>query len=786
MFLSPASAVRFAPVLVTVFVLAPAAPALAQKADVDVIVVLRANGVNRGEFVLRRTAAGDFWIAAQDLAKLKLDPVEQARRKAGGEAYFSFAGLGAQGIVFDEEQLMLEVEFPVRGLKQTRIDLSSRPAPIEFQRPQNSAILNYRAAVRQAGDDPLQLRLTSDLNVRVGEALLRQEAKYDSGGASPGPIRGPTQLIWDDRKAGNRFIAGDVVVFGGSFGTTFTGAGLSFSKLYAITPDVIRQPGAALQVSTLAPADLEVAVDGNPIYRTRVGPGPITLDNLYYNGGARTVRVTVTDAAGRRQVIEQPFLFTDSVLAKGLHEFSYFAGRRSELAADERLHYRDGAWQAYHRYGASDEITVEAGAEGGSDFANGGLGATLRSDRLGLLSLNLLGSLDRERSIRASGWAARYTYTTPNTSLFLGRRQYGEGFRTLASTPENPALLSETRISASARVFSAATVSADVARGRDIQGERSSYAVRFSTGLGQQISLQTEFQSTRIGSERDWGVNIYLRLDLDRQQWVNTTYRSAPNSRGVDIEAGRQLAQGEGVGYRVGVTANRQAGQDSAFGFGSANWNLRPVTLEFNGTSQLRGGHSHYAETAVSGSVVGLDGYVGLTRQVGDSFALARLGIAYPGVDIFLNNQRQGQTDASGNLLIPQVGAHGRQDLSLDDKQLPMQYNLGTKRVTIAPPYKSGTTVDFGGRKLHALTGSAWLVLGDGRKPIVSRSWTLAGDSGELAIETAPAGDFYLDDAPPGRYSGAIDIGGTAYSCRVTVPDFAEAVHELQEGIVCE
>lgn len=763
---------------------APSAPLIGD--DEDLIVVLRANGVERGEVVLRRTASGDFWITAQDFPKLKMEPVDQARRQAKGEAYFSFAGLGAQGIVFDENHLTLDVEFPARGLEGTHIDLSNRPEPIELQPPRNSAILNYRAAVRQGNDEPVQLRLTTELNVRLGELLLRQEAKYDSGTVSRRPTRGSSQLIWDDRRAGTRFIAGDVLVAGGPLGTTFPGAGISLSRLYAITPDVIRQPGVTMQVSALAPADVEVAVDGSTIYRTHVGPGPITLDNLYYNGGARTVRVTVTDATGRRQVIEQPFLFTNSVLAKGLHEYSYFIGRRSELGADDRWHYREGAWQAFHRYGASNSLTVEAGGEGSSDFTSGGFGASLRNDVLGLLSLDLLGSLDRGASRRANGWSALYSYSTPNSSVFLGRRRYGDGFRTFANKPENPALLSETRMGASTRIFSAATLSADLVRGRDIEGERSSHAVRFSTNLGLRTSLQAEYQSTRAGAERGWGVNVYLRFDLDRQQWVNTTFRSAPDSHGVDLEVGRQLMQGEGVGYRAGVTSNTGAGTETAFAFGSANWNLKPVTLEFNGSSQLRGGRSHYAEAAMSGAIVGLDGYVGLTRQVGDGFALARLGVPQSGVDIFLNNQVQGQTDARGNLLIPQVGAYGRQDVSLDDKQLSMQYNLGSKRVTIAPPYKSGTIVEFGGRKLRAITGSAWLLRSAVRKPIVSRSWALAGESGSLAIETASAGDFYLEDAAPGRYSGPIEIDGAAYSCHATVPDFPEAVHELQEGIVCE
>ncbi len=793
--------IRFASILLLVYCVAFPSPGLSQSqgtgtsassaaepqsADEEIIITVRANGVERGEFVALRTAGGDFWIAEQDLPKLKVNPLEQARRHAHGEAYFSLTALGATSLVFDQAQLKLDVEFAARNLEGMHIDLSNSPPPIEIGKASNSGILNYRVSARQSGTDAVQFGLNGDLNVRIGELLLRQEAQYDSGIGRRQLTRGTSQLIWDNRVAGTRLIAGDVLTSGGSFGTTFPGAGVSLSRLYAITPDVIRQPTAALQVSALAPADVEVAVDGSTVYRTHVGPGPISLDNLFSSGGAKTVQVTVTDATGRRQVIEQPFFFTDSVLAKGLQEYSYFAGRRSQLGPDYRWHYQEGAWQAFHRYGATDSLTIQAGGEGSREFASGGVGASFRHDVLGVLSLDLLASSDHAASRQARGWSARYTYMGPHGSLFAGRRNYGDGFRTFATAPANPALLSETRLGASARIFSTATLSADLTRSRDTVGDRTSNALRFSTNLNRRTSINADYQSNRTVTGRDWAINIYLRFELDRQQWVGSTHRAAPGSRGLDFEAGKQLPQGEGVGYRLGVTTNSYAGQDSAFSLASANWNLKPVTLEFNGTSQLRGGNSHYVEAAVSGAIVGLDGYIGLTRQVGDGFALARLGVPQPGVDIFLNSQVQGKTDAQGNLLIPQVGAYGRQDVSLDDKQLPMQYNLATKRVTIAPAYRSGTLVDFGGRKLRAVAGLAWLVRGSVRKPIASRAWTVAGDGGRLAIETESSGEFYLEDAPPGRYGGAITIDGKVYSCSMTVPSFPDAVYELKEGIVCE
>ena len=56
---------------------------------------------------------------------------------------------------------------------------------------------------------------------------------------------------------------------------------------------------------------------------------------------------------------------------------------------------------------------------------------------------------------------------------------------------------------------------------------------------------------------------------------------------------------------------------------------------------------------------------------------------------------------------------------------------------------------------------------------------------GKLAIETAPNGEFYLEDGPPGRYTGTLDVDGRTYSCVMEIPSFAETVHELRDGMVC-
>lgn len=764
---------------------AQAAAAAALPAGQEVIVTIKDNGISRGEFTLLYTPDGDFWIAARDLARLRLRADAAGRTGTAGD-YHSLRALSGGALAFDEPTLTVTISLTPAELEPTRLDLARRVAPPPLTRPPTSTILNYRATVRHTDIGPLQLRLTTDLNVRVGEVLVRQEAKVETGRGVPAFARGSTQLIWDDRINGRRVIAGDQLTVGGPFGTVFPVMGLALTKLYAITPDVLYQPTASARVTATTPSQVEVAVDGVPVYRANVPPGPVALQNLHYYSGVRNVRVTVTDAAGQRQIYDQPFLFTDTVLAEGMHEYSYFVGRRSELAFDDRFRYREPAWQGFHRYGLNNHATLEAGGEGNRDFANAGAGLALRSDRLGLLSVGALGSVDHSADRSAQGWSTRYTYIAPRATFYASRRRLESGFRTFGTVAGSTALLAETRLGGSAQLTDAMNVSVDFTRTSEAGGPRRNQAVRLSSRLGRQSTLHAEYLRSVGKADSFWNFNVYLRLELERNQWVSGHARASESFRAFEAEAGKQLPEGEGFGYRISTQVANSAGRTTNQASGYATWNLQPASIDVAASTLLGGGKSHYVEAGVSGAVVALDGFVGTTRHVPDGFALARLGVPQAGVDVFLNSQAQGKTDDQGNLLIPNVGAFGRQDVSLDDKQLSMQYNVARKRVTIAPPYRSGTLVTFGGRKLRAVTGFAWLEDASGtRKPIASRSWSLARSDGLLAIETAPSGDFYLEDGPPGRYTGVLRLDGKVYSCGLVIPDFEEPVHELRDGLVC-
>lgn len=760
---------------------APSPPGAVQPEKV--ILTIRSNGIPRGEFTVLRAAEGDFWVRAADLQRLQVPPRPEAHRLVAGESWYSVRALGAAP-VFDEPRLALDVDFRAESLPGTHIDLSNR-RPAQLRRePESSLLLSYRlSAIRPSRGRPVAL-LGAELNVRGSGLLLRQETRMDTGAARKGLRRGMTQLIRDDLKDATRLLAGDTFSSAGPYGSTISGAGVQFSKVYDLAPDVIRHPVAQLQASTLLPAEVEVSVDGSPFYRGRVGPGPITLDNLLLAGGSRNVQLVVTDVAGRRQVIDQPFLFTDSVLARGFHEYSYFAGRRSQLRGQD-WHYLEPAWQAFHRYGLSDSVTVAAGGEGSPDFHNTGAGVTLRSDHLGLVSLDYLRSRDHVAGTRSEGWAARYTWYSRYGTLMLGRRRFEPGFRTFTTGSALPFPRSETQIALSTSL-GRVHVSAGWVRTVSQPDVRETAFVRLGGNLSPRTSVFTDLHATRVGGgSRTWTANLYLRHDFDTQRWAGAQFSTGSPGRTLDTETGKQLPEGEGFGYRAGTSTRWRDGEAATAAFGGVEWNLRPATVGLFANAPLEGSRA-YLQADVAGALVGMGGYWGLTRQVADSFVLARLGVPQPGVEIFLNHQSQGRTDDRGLLLIPQLSSLGRQDIWLNEKELGIQYRLPERRLVITPAFRSGNIVDFGITRVRALAGMAWRVGQGQREPVAARSWTMQGPAGSLAIATGSAGDFYLEDAAPGTYRGTLQVGQRSYACRMNVPEFPEPVHELQDGIICE
>jgi outer membrane usher protein FimD/PapC len=216
---------------------------------------------------------------------------------------------------------------------------------------------------------------------------------------------------------------GDLFAASGDLGAGVNLGGVSFSKVFRIDPYFYRYPLASLSGQLSMPSEVEVYLDGMRVRTERLSPGEFELRNLSHSAGASVVTVVVRDPFGTERRIDYPFYFTDALLRKGLHEYSYNAGflRHEFGAASNR--YGDAAFSAFHRYGLTDAVTIGGRSEGGGGAVNIGPEAAVRLGAFGVLSASFSVSRDDRRG---EGVAAvvRHVYQ----GRTLSARMFAAGF----------------------------------------------------------------------------------------------------------------------------------------------------------------------------------------------------------------------------------------------------------------------------------------------------------------------------------------------------------------------
>ena len=95
------------------------------------------------------------------------------------------------------------------------------------------------------------------------------------------------------------------------------------------------------------------------------------------------------------------------------------------------------------------------------------------------------------------------------------------------------------------------------------------------------------------------------------------------------------------------------------------------------------------------------------SRPLQDSFALAKVGDLI-GVRVYLNNQEIGRTGNSGKVLIPDLGSYYENQISINDKDIPIEYTLAEVMKYVSPPFRSGSYVEVGATKVQDFKGIFW------------------------------------------------------------------------------
>lgn len=787
MTLARARAVAFHLVLLAALARGPSVaaqePAVRDVPVTDVPVALVLNGEPRGDIFAKRADDGAILVRVDSVATAGAQIIGGTRTIIGDAEYVSVESIPGARFEFDEGLLLLTLNLPPTSFRMQQRALT-RAAAVPVDRPDAwSGFVNYRlGTASEAGAQTSTL--ANEVGGRRGEWLLRSESLLESGDGGSRFTRFQTQAIRDERARARRWVVGDTFASSGLLGSATNLGGFGLSTAYQLTPYFIRYPSATFAGAAALPSDVDIYIGDTRVFHDRFAAGPFEVRDFNYYGGRQDVRIVTRDALGQEQVHSYPFYFTDQVLSAGVHEYSYTVGALREDYGLEDTGYGPAVASAMHRYGYSTALTVGGRGESADGRWNLGPLATLRSDDFGTLALGAAFGGGGPGGGSGAAFAAAYEY---RRGRFLGRastRRLDDGYGLADPVANGGGLESESIIGVGYGLPLLGTLDVQAIRSQArAADELRSLLLSYSRTLLVRGALFANVRRDEMVTGTDTSVFAGVSFTFGTRASAGAFHSSTDTSDTESVQVSNTLGPREGLGYRFSAEQVRFQQYELSRVSPYVEYNARPATFIAQARSEelSTGERSDSWELAVQGSVYALPGSWGVARRVDDSFAVARIAPPVEGVRVYHNGEQVGRTDAAGEAFVPGVSAFLNNLIAIDDKDVPMDYSLRVVSETIAPPFRSGTLVEFAVRRSLGVVGR----LQRGAAAIEYRTGRLQVGGASQLLQTGAEGEFYLEDVAPGSYAGTIETESGTCTFTVVVPQASGPLVELPEAVRC-
>jgi len=771
----------------------PAAEPSKPRADqpAQIVINVRLNGVAKGDFVGYVTADRDILLPPRELIEMGVPRPAGRTVDIAGEPHLSLKSIAGAELRFNEKTLTLDLQLPPGMLPGQSMNLGATLPATPIQRRAPGGFLNYRLGYSHSQSGFDSYNVATELGLNVGKFLLLDNRTFNTSSDQQRAVRLQTQLVYDQPEELRRWVLGDSFASSGDLGSSLNLGGLSVSKLYQINPYFIKTPLAAFAGAVTLPSTVDIYMDGARVRSERVAPGNFNLQNLnsYSTTGLRNVEVVIRDAFGREERIGFPYFFTDQLLSKGLHEYSYNAGFIRNNFGVTSNDYGTPAVSAFHRYGLSDTLTVGLGGDATRDHINFGPRVSLNTVKAGVVTAGLSLSHDSDITTRSGAAAsANHVFLSgPFSSQFLVRR-FSEDYSVIGFTPtDKPKLQGAASINYGSR--NAGTYSLSYAVQTVFGGATDQHitTLGYTKTLGRNVSLVANVSRVvqdTSGYAAFVGISFFPANGLS----VNASHEKTKDG---DIASQFQFAKtppiGEGVGYRMIAQRSVTAGAVSESISPFIQYNARTAILSAEGTDFVNGGSgsSGFYQLSLAGAAAYIGNDVYFSRPINDSFALVKVEPPLPGVRVLKSNAEVGTTDASGAVFVPNLGSYQVNDVAIQTKDIPLDYAVTHSGQKIRPPLRSGVLALFSVTRIRAVTGSLKFRSDGAVTPLENYEVVLTGAADGARVSTIRNGDFYIENLAPGRYSAQLKVADKTCRIELTVPDSQEIVANLGD-IFCE
>jgi outer membrane usher protein len=788
-------------------------------ADEAVVVNITINSVSKGDFFVFRDAKGNFFVKMADYPTLGIQlPAEIVGVEIERERYAALSSLSGISVIFNEKKISLAVTVPTGLLQKTIMDLSSTRTSTQgvYFPKENSAFLNY--AVNYLNNNPYGFQsytAAEKLGVRSENIFFLTDSQYSKTESTSNFVRLMSSITYERTNDLQWIKLGDMFAASGDLGSTINIGGFGISTAYQMDPSLIRQPTLNLSGAAALPSQVDIYVDGVLTSRKQLQPGQFELNNINYYGGKRNVELVIKDAFGGEQRFSYPMYFTNSLLKQGLHEYSYNIGLLRERYGIQSNSYGKPAFSVFHRYGATDSLSIGAGVEGTDNIYNGSIQSSYLIPQSGVVTLGLAGS----KNSSGAGWSGlfshSYQYGRFGSSLLLTK--YSPGYATIGGDLLSEKLNYIASLGASYTTATRGAFSFGYSKQNTYNREnRNITSATYSYNLTKSLRLGITTQAIRPDkAEADRQISITLNYYSAKGMQASTQNQSTKDGITSTVQFSKNQPIGEGFGYNAVAIRNYGDSSGTTDSFSpSVQYNGRYGTYALDSYFQKNNNmHTKTHNLNIAGAVVYAGGFLGLTRPVSDSFSFVMVD-KLAGVPVNVNNEEIGKTDASGRLIIPTMHSYNINQITLTPNNIPLNYSISSVNTKVLPQLWSGSCVEFDVAKVQAVTGMIILKQQGKIIPLEFNEITMIVNAKEFKFPTGRGGEFYFDTVNktvgndlstkqkscgeinlkkvirekidvPGEYQASFDYEGKVYSFSVAIPPSSDTIIDLGE-IICE
>lgn len=747
------------------------------------VVSVTVNQTPKGDFFVLAAPGGDFLVRKEDLKAMGFRDPKGESSVIGEEEYVSLKSMQGVRFAFMEDKLALDISASPKLLPKRTVDYSpQRPRKVQHTGADTSAFLNYRLDF--AADEANTARgfaLSNELGVRAFDMLFTSDSAYTKTGANENFVRLETNMTHDFRSSMERFTFGDFFASSGELSGNLNMAGASLSKVYRIDPYFIRPPMFDFTGLAAMASDVEIYINGMLVKRDRFQPGEFELKNISSYQGAGDVEVVIRDPFGREERVQSPFYFTDTVLREGLSEYSYNMGFLRENFGVESNDYGGAAFSLFHLWGITNSVTTGVWAEGGGGIYAAGPRLSYINGSMGVISLALgVSEDDRGEDGYAAFFSHRYQSSRFGT-VFTAKKQTRD-FSTigLVLSPESPDYDAGAGISYGSK--STGTIAFDYTISRQYAGlKRKSAGVSYSIGAFKNATAFATVKNIQDNSSNNFELFAGIIYYPGRDLYASSNWRLDKSADSETVQVQKNAPAGQGLGYRASYvrddgpaetteTINPYLQYNGRYGAYTAEYRMRKSDM----TPGWNGGY----ELTASGGFAYVAGTLAATRPVADSFGLVMVpGLA--GVRVYNNNQEMGVTDSDGNAFIPVMSSYYDNRISVDGKDIPLNYSLREAAKSVSPALRSGSIIEFEAVRIQGITGNLLIRIEGKAAPAELLEIRMDIDGEEKTFPTGRGGEFYLENLEPGAYTAFTEYDGKTYSFRITVPESTDIIINL-------